>query len=72
MKFNKRLKTKSNDFAEVEKKIAYHDSMLKDLDEMTLKVQENIQRLQVDGKIVDKLSKTLKGFNTRLILLNQI
>ncbi len=40
--------------------------MLKDLDEMTLKVQENIQRLQVDGKIVDKLSKTLKGFNTQI------
>ncbi|AJA90319.1 membrane protein [Borreliella chilensis] len=61
-----KIKNKSNDFAEVEKKIAYHDSMLKDLDEMTLKVQENIQRLQVDGKIVDKLSKTLKGFNTQI------
>ncbi len=61
-----KIKNKSNDFAEVEKKIAYHDSMLKDLDEMTFKVQENIQRLQVDGKIVDKLSKTLKGFNTQI------
>ncbi len=61
-----KIKNKSNDFAEVEKKIAYHDSMLKDLDEMTFKVQENIERLQVDGKIVDKLSKTLKGFNTQI------
>ncbi|APS98704.1 hypothetical protein Bmayo_02560 [Borreliella mayonii] len=61
-----KIRNKSNDFAEVEKKIAYHDSMLKDLDEMTFKVQENIQRLQVDGKIVDKLSKTLKGFNTQI------
>ena len=50
----------------MEKKIAYHDSMLKELDEMTLKVQDNIQRLQVDGKIVDKLSKTLKNFNTQI------
>ncbi|AMR75335.1 SpiroCoCo family coiled-coil protein [Borrelia hermsii] len=61
-----KIKNKSNDFAEVEKKIAYHDSMLKDLDDMALKVQDNIQRLQVDGKIVDKLSKTLKNFNTQI------
>ncbi|UGQ17304.1 SpiroCoCo family coiled-coil protein [Borrelia sp. RT1S] len=61
-----KIKNKSNDFAEVEKKIAYHDSMLKELDDMTLKVQDNIQRLQVDGKIVDKLSKTLKHFNTQI------
>lgn len=40
--------------------------MLKDLDDMALKVQDNIQRLQVDGKIVDKLSKTLKNFNTQI------
>ncbi|UER67678.1 hypothetical protein LKV13_02595 [Borrelia sp. BU AG58] len=61
-----KIKNKSNDFAEVEKKIAYHDSMLKELDDMTLKVQDNIQRLQVDGKIVDKLSKTLKHFSTQI------
>ncbi|UPA16369.1 hypothetical protein bcCo53_000510 [Borrelia coriaceae] len=61
-----KIKNKSNDFAEVEKKIAYHDSMLKDLDDMALKVQDNIQRLQVDGKIVDKLSKTLKNFNSQI------
>ncbi|WP_024653521.1 SpiroCoCo family coiled-coil protein [Borrelia persica] len=61
-----KIQNKSNDFAEVEKKIAYHDSMLKDLDDMALKVQDNIQRLQVDGKIVDKLSKTLKNFNTQI------
>ncbi|WP_025399832.1 SpiroCoCo family coiled-coil protein [Borrelia hermsii] len=61
-----KIKNKSSDFAEVEKKIAYHDSMLKDLDDMALKVQDNIQRLQVDGKIVDKLSKTLKNFNTQI------
>ncbi|QMU99282.1 hypothetical protein F0310_02525 [Borrelia sp. A-FGy1] len=61
-----KIKNKSNDFAEVEKKIAYHDSMLKELDDMTLKVQDNIQRLQVDGKIVDKLSKTLKNFNVQI------
>lgn len=40
--------------------------MLKELDDMALKVQDNIQRLQVDGKIVDKLSKTLKNFNTQI------
>ncbi|UPA10664.1 hypothetical protein bpSLO_000509 [Borrelia parkeri] len=62
----RKIKDKSNDFAEVEKKIAYHDSMLKELDDMALKVQDNIQRLQVDGKIVDKLSKTLKNFNTQI------
>ncbi|AHH08491.1 Putative viral A-like repeat/charged repetitive motif protein [Borrelia anserina BA2] len=62
----RKIENKSNDFAEVEKKIAYHDSMLKDLDDMALKVQDNIQRLQVDGKIVDKLSKTLKNFNTQI------
>ncbi|BCR19463.1 hypothetical protein BmHoA_00527 [Borrelia miyamotoi] len=61
-----KIKNKSNDFAEVEKKIAYHDSMLKELDDMALKVQDNIQRLQMDGKIVDKLSKTLKNFNTQI------
>ncbi|BCR21936.1 hypothetical protein [Borrelia sp. HM] len=61
-----KIKDKSNDFAEVEKKIAYHDSMLKELDDMALKVQDNIQRLQMDGKIVDKLSKTLKNFNTQI------
>ncbi|WP_445436013.1 SpiroCoCo family coiled-coil protein [Candidatus Borreliella tachyglossi] len=61
-----KIKNKSNDFAEVEKKISYHDSMLKELDDMALKVQDNIQRLQVDGKIVDKLSKTLRGFNTQI------
>ncbi|BDU62812.1 membrane protein [Candidatus Borrelia fainii] len=62
----RKIKDKSNDFAEVEKKISYHDSMLKELDEMALKVQDNIQRLQVDGKIVDKLSKTLKNFNVQI------
>nr|WP_152300597.1 hypothetical protein [Borrelia miyamotoi] len=61
-----KIKNKSNDFAEVEKKIAYHDSILKELDDMALKVQDNIQRLQMDGKIVDKLSKTLKNFNTQI------
>ena len=61
-----KIKDKSNDFAEVEKKIAYHDSILKELDDMALKVQDNIQRLQMDGKIVDKLSKTLKNFNTQI------
>ncbi|AFI31297.1 SpiroCoCo family coiled-coil protein [Borrelia crocidurae] len=61
-----KIKNKSDDFAEVEKKIAYHDSMLKDLDDMALKVQDNIQRLQVDGKVVDKLAKTLKNFNTQI------
>ncbi|WP_421622694.1 hypothetical protein R5397_01810 [Borrelia sp. MN22-0132] len=62
----RKIKDKSKDFAEVEKKISYHDSMLKELDEMALKVQDNIQRLQVDGKVVDKLSKTLKNFNTQI------
>ncbi|BCR21117.1 SpiroCoCo family coiled-coil protein [Borrelia miyamotoi] len=61
-----KIQNKSNDFAEVEKKIAHHDSMLKELDDMALKVQDNIQRLQMDGKIVDKLSKTLKNFNTQI------
>lgn len=45
-----KIKNKSNDFAEVEKKIAYHDSMLKDLDEMTLK----FKRIYKDCKLMGK------------------